>query len=169
MYKQSHKGISRRELFQLAGAASAGLSLGGGEVGAALAAKNIADAESSPINASVPFFERNQAGISTPQQDRLLFAAFDLTTEEVSEVRDLLREWSSAAALMSESRPVGEESENGYLPPEDTGEALGLSPARLTLTFGFWFDALRARRRGPLWSRRVAARGARDHTSHAGR
>jgi deferrochelatase/peroxidase EfeB len=137
MYKQSQKGISRRELFQLAGAASAGLALGGGGVGVALAAKNIVDAESSPINASVPFFGRNQAGISTPQQDRLLFAAFDLTTEEVSEVRDLLREWSSAAALMSEGRPVGEESENGYLPPEDTGEALGLSPARLTLTFGF--------------------------------
>jgi deferrochelatase/peroxidase EfeB len=131
------KGLSRRELFRLAGATGASLAIGGGVgVGAALAAKDIADAEGSPVNASVPFFGRNQAGIATPQQDRLVFAAFDLTTEDVSEVRDLLREWSTAAALMSEGRPVGDESENGYLPPDDTGEALGLSPARLTLTFG---------------------------------
>jgi len=48
-----------------------------------------------------------------------------------------LREWSAAAAFMSEGQPVGEESENAYLPPDDTGEALDLSTARLTLTFGF--------------------------------
>lgn len=131
------KGISRRELFKIAGATGAGLAVGGGGVGAALAAKGIVDAGSSPVNASVPFFGRNQAGIATPQQDRLVFAAFDLATEDVSEVRDLLREWSAAAALMSEGQPVGEESENAYLPPDDTGEALDLSPARLTLTFGF--------------------------------
>ncbi len=131
------KGISRRELFKIAGATGAGLAVGGGGVGATLAAKGIVDAGSSPVNASVPFFGRNQAGIATPQQDRLVFAAFDLATEDVSEVRDLLREWSAAAALMSEGQPVGEESENAYLPPDDTGEALDLSPARLTLTFGF--------------------------------
>ncbi len=131
------KGMSRRELFKIAGATGAGLAIGGGGGGAALAAKGIVDAGSSPVNASVPFFGRNQAGIATPQQDRLVFAAFDLATEEVSEVQDLLREWSAAAALMSEGQPVGEESENAYLPPDDTGEALDLSPAHLTLTFGF--------------------------------
>jgi len=73
------KGISRRELFKIAGATGAGLAVGGGGVGAALAAKGIVDAGSSPVNASVPFFGRNQAGIATPQQDRLVFAAFDLS------------------------------------------------------------------------------------------
>ena len=131
------KGLSRRELFKIAVATGAGLTVGGGGVGAALAAKGIVDAGSSPVNASVPFFGRNQAGIATPQQDRLVFAAYDLATSDVSEVRDLLREWSAAAALMSEGQAVGEESENAYLPPDDTGEALDLSPARLTLTFGF--------------------------------
>jgi deferrochelatase/peroxidase EfeB len=134
-YFVDRKGISRRELFKIAGASGAGLAIGGG--GVALAAKGIVDTGSSPVNGSVPFFGRNQAGIATPQQDRLVFAAFDLGTEDVSEVRDLLREWSAAAALMSEGQPVGEESENAYLPPDDTGEALDLSPARLTLTFGF--------------------------------
>lgn len=71
------KGISRRELFKIAGATGAGLAVGGGGVGATLAAKGIVDAGSSPVNASVPFFGRNQAGIATPQQDRLVFAAFD--------------------------------------------------------------------------------------------
>src|SRR4051812_6034240 len=129
------KGLSRRELFRLAGATGAGLALGGG--GAALVARGIADTGSSTAGAAIPFFGRNQAGITTPQQDRLLFAAFDLVTEEVSEVQDLLRKWSAAAALMNEGRLVGEESENVYLPSKDTGEALGLSPARLTLTLGF--------------------------------
>ncbi len=134
-YFVDRKGISHRELFEIAGAAVAGLAIGGG--GVALAAKGIVDTGSSPVNGSVPFFGRNQAGIATPQQDHLVFAAFDLGTEDVSEVRDFLREWSAAAALMSEGQPVGEENENAYLPPDDTGEALDLSPARLTLTFGF--------------------------------
>src|ERR671933_326382 len=132
----ARKGISSRELFRLSAATSVGLTLGGGGVGAAVAAEGIVDAGNSTAGV-VPFFGRNQAGILTPQQDHLHFVAFDLTTADVSEVRDLLREWSAAAALMSEGRSPGEESENVHLPPEDTGEALGLSPARLTLTFGF--------------------------------
>jgi len=136
-YFEDRKGISRRELFRLAGATGAGLAIGGGGVGAAVAARDILGAGTGGIVGAIPFFGRNQAGITTPQQDRLVFAAFDLTTDNVSKVRDLLREWTTAAALMSEGRPVGEESENVYLPPDDTGEALDLSPARLTLTFGF--------------------------------
>jgi deferrochelatase/peroxidase EfeB len=127
------KGLSRRELFQLAGATGAGLALGG----AALVETGLVDVGSSTAGTTIPFFGRNQAGITTPQQDHLHFAAFDLTTDDVAEVRDLLREWSAAATLISGGQPVGEESENLYLPPKDTGEALGLSPARLTLTFGF--------------------------------
>jgi deferrochelatase/peroxidase EfeB len=130
---EDRKGISRRELFQLAGATGAGLALGG----AALVETGLVDVGSSTAGTTIPFFGRNQAGITTPQQDHLHFAAFDLTTDDVAEVRDLLREWSAAATLISGGQPVGEESENLYLPPKDTGEALGLSPARLTLTFGF--------------------------------
>lgn len=95
------KGISRRELFRLAWATGAGLTLGG----ATLAAKGIVNCGSGTVGATVPFFGRNQAGIATPQQDHLCFAAFDLTTDEVAEVRDLLREWSAAAMLMSGGQP----------------------------------------------------------------
>jgi len=38
---------------------------------------------------------------------------------------------------MTRGETAGEENFSQFMPPDDTGEALGLSPARLTLTFGF--------------------------------
>jgi deferrochelatase/peroxidase EfeB len=128
--KSGDKGMSRRELFKFAGATGAGIALG--SVGAGVAAAN-----ARGDSGSVPFFGVHQAGIDTPLQQNMLFAAFDLTTSDVSKVRDLMREWSEAAALMCEGQEVGEPAANEYLPPEDTGEALGLGSSRLTLTFGF--------------------------------
>ena len=117
------RGISRCKLLKIAGATGAGIALGG--VGTGVAASTVrGDA------GSVPFFGVHQAGIDTPLQQNMLFAAFDLTTDGVSKVRDLLREWTTAAALMSEGLEVGETDVNAYLPPEDTGEALGLSCSR---------------------------------------
>ena len=86
---------------------------------------------------TVAFHGAHQAGIATTQQEHLYFAALDLVTEDVAEVRDLLRAWSEAGARMTAGRPAGEDNESQFMPPEDTGEAFGLSPARLTLTFGF--------------------------------
>jgi deferrochelatase/peroxidase EfeB len=48
-----------------------------------------------------------------------------------------LRAWTEAAARMTRGESAGEENFSQFMPPDDTGEALGLSPARLTLTFGF--------------------------------
>jgi deferrochelatase/peroxidase EfeB len=111
----------------LAGAAGAGLALGG------VGAERLVSDDGST---TVPFYGRHQAGIATPAQDRLHFAAFDLATENRSELRDVLRAWSDAAARLTEGRPVGAAT-TGLAPPDDTGEALGLSSARLTVTFGF--------------------------------
>jgi deferrochelatase/peroxidase EfeB len=86
---------------------------------------------------TVAFHGPHQVGIATPQQEHLHFASFDVVSEDVSEVRDLMRAWSEAGARMSAGRPAGEENESSFLPPDDTGEAFGLSPARLTLTVGF--------------------------------
>jgi len=47
-----------------------------------------------------------------------------------------MRAWTEAAARMSLGEPVGETGRR-LAPPVDTGEAAGLSPARLTVTFGF--------------------------------
>jgi deferrochelatase/peroxidase EfeB len=82
---------------------------------------------------------RHQAGIATPVQDRLHFAAFDVTTDDRAEFAGLLRQWTEAARRMTAGRPVGEGAHGGLAeaPPDDTGEALGLQPSRLTLTIGF--------------------------------
>ena len=130
--------LSRRDLFRVTGAAGAGLALGtGGHAALGRAAGAQDRAAAGPAPQPVDFHDVHQAGIATAQQEHLHFAALDLVTEEVSEVRDLLRAWTEAAARMTRGETAGEENSSQFMPPDDTGEALGLSPARLTLTFGF--------------------------------
>jgi deferrochelatase/peroxidase EfeB len=115
--------ITRRSLLGIAGAGVAGgaLAVVGGESTAA---------------ADVPFLGRHQAGITTPQQDRLHLVALDLTTDRRADLVALLRTWTAAAAAMTAGRQIGD-APTLLAPPDDTGEAYGLAPARLTLTVGF--------------------------------
>ena len=88
----------------------------------------------------VPFYGAHQAGIATPVQDRLHFAAFDLLPDtRRQDLGDLLRTWTEAAGAMCFGTPIGgaSASEITQAPPADTGEARGLAAARLTLTIGF--------------------------------
>jgi deferrochelatase/peroxidase EfeB len=75
---------------------------------------------------------------TTPAQDRLHFAAFDVTDgTTAAQLRDLLKEWTAAAATMAGGQPIGTGAAGAQLaPPDDTGEALDLTPANLTVTFG---------------------------------
>ena len=109
---------------------------GGGAVG--LATANAAGAVARPARAGavVPFHGEHQAGVATPPQERLVFAAFDLDLTAARELRDLLRAWTAAAARLTAGRPVGSPGGAPDDVPVDTGEAIGLGPARLTLTFG---------------------------------
>ncbi|MBW8751962.1 MAG: deferrochelatase/peroxidase EfeB [Propionibacteriales bacterium] len=128
--------FSRRRLLGVAGA---GVVAGAAGVGAV----QIADAgdgsdDTDPADLAYPFRGEHQAGVVTPAQDRLHFASFDVTTESRDELVALLRSWTEAAAAMTAGRAVGSGASTGYdSPPTDTGEALGLPPAGLTLTFGF--------------------------------
>jgi deferrochelatase/peroxidase EfeB len=88
----------------------------------------------------VPFYGAHQAGITTPAQDRLAFASFDLTLTTKDELRDLLRTWSDAAAKLTTGSALGPAHEPPELPPADTGEAEGLPAADLTITFGLGPD-----------------------------
>jgi deferrochelatase/peroxidase EfeB len=139
--KADEKKFSRRDLFRVTGAAGAGLALGAGGYATLRGAADARDAGDEaavlPGLQTVAFRDVHQAGIATAQQEHLHFVALDLVTEEVSEVRDLLRMWSQAAERMTQGRPAGEDNYSEFLPPDDTGEAFDLSPARLTLTFGF--------------------------------
>ncbi|MDQ3375866.1 MAG: iron uptake transporter deferrochelatase/peroxidase subunit [Actinomycetota bacterium] len=127
--------ISRRDLFRVTGAAGAGLALGAGGYSALRGAGD--ETAALPGLQTVAFRDVHQAGIATAQQEHLHFAALDLVTEEISEVRDLLRAWSEAAERMTRGETAGDDNFSQFLPPDDTGEAFDLSPARLTLTFGF--------------------------------
>ena len=135
------KKLSRRDLLRAAGAGGAGLAFGAGGYaalrGAADARDALGDEAAGILAPEIPFYGSHQAGIATPQQEHLHFAALDLVSESVAEVRDLLMAWSEAGRRMAAGEPAGGENESPFLPPDDTGEAFGLSPARLTLTFGF--------------------------------
>jgi deferrochelatase/peroxidase EfeB len=124
---------TRREFIAAAGAGAAGLAVG---AGATAFFEHEDTSSSSSSSEVVPFYGQHQAGIATAAQDRLVFAAFDVTVATKGELRDLFREWTHAAALMTKGVPIGPVGGNENAPPADTGEALGLGPAQLTVTFG---------------------------------
>jgi deferrochelatase/peroxidase EfeB len=96
--------------------------------------------ESAGKNAAVDFHGEHQAGIMTPAQEHLHFAALDVTTDDREKLRILLKNWTEAARRMTSGQETGAGSAvNGPLtaPPGDTGEALELPASALTLTIGF--------------------------------
>jgi deferrochelatase/peroxidase EfeB len=131
--------LSRRGLLGLAGAGAAGLALGG--AGGAAIATSIGNQGTSGAAASYPFFGEHQAGITTPAQDRLHFASFDMAASATADdLRELLSDWTYAASRITQGLEVTENGAVGgspLAPADDTGEALGLLPAGLTITFGF--------------------------------
>ncbi|MFF8531087.1 iron uptake transporter deferrochelatase/peroxidase subunit [Streptomyces sp. SAS_267] len=130
---------SRRSLIGWGGA---GLALGAAAAGGGVAMTRVGndvDPAGADTGAAVPFHGPHQAGIATAVQDRLHFAAFDVKTDDRDEFVQLLKDWTRAAARMTAGHTVGEGAYGGLAeaPPDDTGEALGLKPSRLTLTIGF--------------------------------
>ncbi|MEU9060386.1 iron uptake transporter deferrochelatase/peroxidase subunit [Streptomyces sp. NPDC048430] len=148
---------SRRALLGWGGA---GLALGAVAAGGTVAAVRSGGSTepASDGGAAVPFHGAHQAGIATAVQDRLHFASFDVTTEDRAELIALLKEWTRAAERMTAGQAVGEGAYGGpgEAPPDDTGEALGLRPSRLTLTLGFG-PSLFARGRFGIEDRRPEA------------
>ena len=132
--------VSRRGLFGAAGAGLVGLAAGAAG-GFALGSQEADSTPPQPAGTrTYPFYGEHQAGILTPVQDRLHFAAFDVTTDSRTELVQLLQDWTTAAARMTQGLGAGElgPTAGPYgAPPDDTGEAIGLPPAGLTITFGF--------------------------------
>jgi deferrochelatase/peroxidase EfeB len=103
-----------------------------------------------------PFQGAHQGGITTSLQNHTYFAAFDIrdTHDNASQsgyggksepvrpvtrgdIASLMKAWTAAAARLSQGRTAAELDANLAVAAVDSGEALGLAPARLTLTFGF--------------------------------
>ncbi|KVV50787.1 peroxidase [Burkholderia ubonensis] len=123
------------------------LKAGGAAVAAGLAAASMpaAHAAGAPApNAAAhddvePFYGKHQGGITTPQQRHAYFAALDLTATRRADVVALLKTWTDAAARMTRGETAQPLITSGGddAAPVDGGDALGLGPARLTITFGF--------------------------------
>lgn len=133
------RGLSRRGLLGLAlGSGVAGLAVGGGAVAAIGAVR--ADGESGSAQAHA-FFGAHQAGITTPVQDHLHFASFDMMPRaDRDDLIALLQDWSYAASRMTQGLEVSATGAVGgspEAPPDDTGEAQGLPASHLTITIGF--------------------------------
>ncbi|MCU1391586.1 MAG: efeB [Ilumatobacteraceae bacterium] len=114
--------LSRRRLLGVAGAtAVGGLALGAS--GAAVVASR--DDNGPTSSSTVAFRGIHQAGIATPAQDRLLFAAFDISANATrDDVQALLQAWTTAADRLTAGQDVGDPAASEYSPPTDTGEAV---------------------------------------------
>jgi deferrochelatase/peroxidase EfeB len=126
---------SRRGLFKGAGGLLAA---------ATVAIAPAARAADAPASDAEPFWGDHQAGILTPAQAHTYFAAFDLTTAKREDVIALLQRWTDGAARLTQGQPIepvalkaGYDETDAPPPAPDSGDADGLKPARLTLTFGF--------------------------------
>jgi deferrochelatase/peroxidase EfeB len=124
----------------IAGAVGAGLGIGMGARAQSepLQEKGVSAAsQGAGRNATEPFWGEHQGGILTSLQSHTYFAAFDLQATKASDVATLLRTWTDAAARMTAGDTAAPLSPDLTVPAADSGEALGLAPARLTVTFGF--------------------------------
>jgi deferrochelatase/peroxidase EfeB len=85
-----------------------------------------------------PFYGRaQQAGIKTPQQRFTFYMTFDLTSPLRSDLQVLLARWSGAIAQLMKGETIGQVEPLGIgAVGFDTGEALNLGPASLTVTVG---------------------------------
>ncbi|THF83691.1 iron uptake transporter deferrochelatase/peroxidase subunit [Cohnella fermenti] len=140
---ESRPGMSRKEFLKLSAAAGAGLALGASGLGAIVEMTKLSGsaAPSSPSSADpkdgiVPFYDKHQAGIVTPQQTYLYLAAFRVTTQSKSDLILMLKDWTKFCDLSAAGGTM-KLSDSALVPPTDTGETLDLPPARLTVTFGF--------------------------------
>lgn len=134
-------GVSRRGLLGLAvGAGAAGLVAGAaGGFAAGVGAGRAAERQTA--TSAYDFFGAHQAGITTPVQEHLHFASFDMMARtNRDDLISLLQDWSYAAARMTQGLAVSATGAVGgspEAPPDDTGEAQGLTAAGLTITIGF--------------------------------
>jgi deferrochelatase/peroxidase EfeB len=127
--------LTRSGLFGVS--AAVGASLGLAHARAALASPE-GSTEANVSTAVEAFYGDHQAGIVSEQQSHSYFASFDVTATKRAELVAMLAAWTDAAASMSVGSPV-KSVKSAYDDKTlvDSGEAVGLSPSRLTITFGF--------------------------------
>jgi deferrochelatase/peroxidase EfeB len=129
-FSGSGAGPTRRGLLVGAGGALA-------SVGAGALARAATPVPQDPLARAEPFFGPHQGGIATGQQTHTYFAAFDLLAKTRDDLTGMLRLWTIGAARMCAGDTVRDLGKDLSIEGPDGGSALGLSPSRLTITFGF--------------------------------
>jgi deferrochelatase/peroxidase EfeB len=144
--KAASSGVSRRGV--LSGALWAGVgglavgAAGGGAAGWAHASSthnDNNDKDTVDLHRSYPFYgQPHPAGVATDPQRDCVFMSFTLAPgASRQDLQTLLARWSAASAVLQKGNPVGTvQPTSAVAPAVDTGEALGLSPASLTVTIG---------------------------------
>lgn len=112
-------------MFGLAGTGA--IAAGAGFAAGRFSAPGSSATAAAPVAAApYPFYGTHQAGIVTPAQDRLHFAAFDISSTSRDDLITLLRAWTDAAARMTQGQSAGQldPAAGPYdSHPDDTGEA----------------------------------------------
>jgi deferrochelatase/peroxidase EfeB len=140
---------SRRSLLRGSLLAGAGAVAGG--VAGGFAGNAIGSAEACTQGQAEAFSGQHQAGILTNTQRQTVLASFDLTTSDRGDLIALLKAWSTLAAGLAAGEsvtipiytPPAASSADAYADAtgdsttDDSLEAYGLGPNRLTLTIGF--------------------------------
>ncbi|MFI8657940.1 iron uptake transporter deferrochelatase/peroxidase subunit [Priestia megaterium] len=141
MTEEKKNGYTRREMLKVSAVAGAGIAIGASGLGTVLSiGKTLSPAKetaaTSKADDTIPFYAKHQAGIITPQQEFIYLGSFNLTTSSKDQVIALLKDWTKLSDVLTRGA-IRSSTDNKLLPPNDTGEAIDLSPAKLTATFGF--------------------------------
>ncbi|MBP2622352.1 iron uptake transporter deferrochelatase/peroxidase subunit [Streptococcus oricebi] len=134
--KWFEKKMDRREFLKKAGIGGAGLALGVSGASAFFANKVQKEKNLVVGDEKISFYGKHQAGITTPMQRNIYFVVLDLISTDRSQVIEMFKSWTDYSQKLVDGQVIEKDSSNVYLPPNDTGEAVGLNPYRLTLTFG---------------------------------
>lgn len=140
------EGISRRSALRRGLLFGAGAAVGGGLIGGFTG-----HAIGHTSEGTEPFQEVHQAGVVTDTQQHTVLAAFDLTSSNRSDLTALLKSWTQLGTELANGESVtvpiystlDSSNTNAYADAtaasttDDSLEAYGLGPARLTLTIGF--------------------------------
>lgn len=131
------KKLSRRRMLKLTGAGAAGVAIGASGLGGVLKTFGVPDwLDDNPnVENKVNFYGKHQAGIATEVQTHVYFASLSVLVDSKTELQQLFKDWTPIAVSLMNGQQIGE-TKNGYVPPVDTGEAIGVDAKNLSITFG---------------------------------
>ncbi|MCL1631329.1 iron uptake transporter deferrochelatase/peroxidase subunit [Sporolactobacillus sp. CPB3-1] len=125
-------------MLKMTALAGGGIALGASGLGTALELFGHKTSEqSAKTTATIPFFGKHQAGVTTAHQSYGYLAAFDIdpSVHDVAKIMALFISWTRLASTLTQGKREANSS-NTQLPPNDTNEARDLGAASLTITFG---------------------------------